>query len=99
MLIIRTKMAKTPDNEQPSRIHHALTYCALRSLELDLGMAHNSLTTNHFDKHAFGIPENNPHGAGVSCYIPPNPTTLCKEPTADRKERVGRRKRANFGNS
>lgn len=55
------------DGERPveGRLDHALRYCAIRRLELELGLERNTLIMNPFQKHALGSGENNPQGMGV----------------------------------
>ena len=82
---------KTPRNQMLSpanpRIHHALSYCAIRALEIDLGMKRNTLIMNH--KHACRSGEINPAGGG-GWYCIPLPSNFAAE-RADYSA-----KRANF---
>jgi len=67
---------KQPDNQpfdshpprmyhRNPRLDHALSYCAIRAMEMDMGLKRYTLTVNNFGKHALGDKENKTHGAGA----------------------------------
>lgn len=65
MLDNHGKFIQTPQPDQPNpRLTDTLRYCALRSLEMDMGYASNTLIMNPFERMLAGFEENKPMGGG-----------------------------------